>query len=392
MRKGLLIAVALAVLGIAGLFAYRGRSGDAGDQIRISGNIELTEIKIAFKTAGRLIARAVDEGDMVKKGMVVARLDQDQLVNQLETQKAGLRSAESLRLQAATTLEWQTQTVAGDIEQRRADLSQAEAKLRELEAGSRPQEIQQASAAVDAARTEYERAQKDWERAQTLYKNEDISTSQFDQFRSRFEGGAAALKQAEQRLAMVHEGPRKEEIAVARAQVSRAMAALQMSEANRIDLKRRLEEITTRQAEVGRTHAQINLVQSQLQDTIAVSPIDGVVLVKSADVGEVLAPGATVVTLGDIDHPWLRGYIGEKDLGRVKLGMRAKVSTDSFPGKVYPGHVSYIASEAEFTPKQIQTNDERVKLVYRIKIDVENPRHELKLNMPADGEILVDGR
>jgi HlyD family secretion protein len=262
MRKGILIGVALAALGIAGLFAYRGRSHDGGDEIRISGNIELTEVKIAFKTAGKLIARAVDEGDVVKKGMVVARLDQDQLVNQLETQKAGLRSAESLRSQAATTLEWQTQTVAGDIEGRKADLSQAEAKLQELEAGSRPQEIQQASAAVDAARTEYERAQKDWDRAQTLYKDEDISTAQFDQFRSRFEGGAAALKQAEQRLAMVHEGPRKEEIAAARAQVSRAKASVQMAEANRIDLKRRLEEITTRQAEIGRTHAQSAIATS----------------------------------------------------------------------------------------------------------------------------------
>jgi len=126
-----------------------------------------------------------------------------------------------------------------------------------------------------------------------------------------------------------------------------------------------------------------------LADTIAVSPINGVVLVKAADPGEILAPGTSVVTVGDIEHPWLRAYIREQDLGRVKLGAKAKVTTDSYPGKSYDGHVSFISSEAEFTPKQIQTSEERVKLVYRIKIDIDNPRHELKSNMPADAEILT---
>jgi HlyD family secretion protein len=132
------------------------------------------------------------------------------------------------------------------------------------------------------------------------------------------------------------------------------------------------------------------LIDWQLSDTVAVSPVDGVVLVKAADVGEVLAPGTSVVTVGDIEHPWLRGYINETDLGKVKLGSKAKVTTDSYKGKVYDGRVTFIASEAEFTPKQIQTQEERVKLVYRIKIELDNPRHELKSNMPADAEIVLE--
>jgi len=132
------------------------------------------------------------------------------------------------------------------------------------------------------------------------------------------------------------------------------------------------------------------LIDTQLADTIAISPVDGVVLVKAADVGEVLAPGTTVVTVGDIDHPWLRGYVNETDLGKIKLGAKAKVTTDSYPGKVYQGRVTFISSEAEFTPKQIQTEQERVKLVYRIKIEMDNPRRELKSNMPADAEIVLD--
>jgi HlyD family secretion protein len=103
----------------------------------------------------------------------------------------------------------------------------------------------------------------------------------------------------------------------------------------------------------------------------------------------VVAAGTTILTVGDVGHPWMRAYINEQDLGRVKLGAKAKVTTDSFPGKVYWGRVTFISSEAEFTPKQIQTKEERVKLVYRIKIEVENPNHELKSNMPAEAEIVL---
>jgi membrane fusion protein YbhG len=184
-------------------------------------------------------------------------------------------------------------------------------------------------------------------------------------------------------------GPRAEQISGQAAQVERARAALKMAEANALELKRREEELTTRRAEIARSKANVTVIDTQLNDTVAASPVDGVVLVKSADVGEVLAPGTTVVTVGDIDHPWLRGYINETDLGKVRIGSPVKVTSDSYKGKVYNGKVSFISSQAEFTPKQIQTQQERVKLVYRIKIDVENPGRELKSNMPVDAEIML---
>ena len=132
------------------------------------------------------------------------------------------------------------------------------------------------------------------------------------------------------------------------------------------------------------------MTQTQIDDTVVVAAIDGVVLVNSAEIGEVLAAGTTVVTIGDINHPWPRAYVNETDLGRVKLGQTARLTTDSYPGKTYPGRVSFISSEAEFTPKQIQTREERVKLVYRIKIDVDNQSHDLKSNMPVDSEIQLN--
>jgi HlyD family secretion protein len=120
------------------------------------------------------------------------------------------------------------------------------------------------------------------------------------------------------------------------------------------------------------------------------APFSGVILVRNAELGEVMQPGSPVVTLADLDHVWLRGYISETDLGRVRWGQDAMVTTDSYPGKTYRGRVSFISSEAEFTPKSVETHKERVTLVYRIKIDVENPRHELKPGMPADAQIRLN--
>jgi HlyD family secretion protein len=389
-KRFIVIAAVLVAAGAAAMYAFRGWGRGPSNRIVVSGNIELTEVNIAFKTSGRLIERNVEEGDRVKRGQIVARLDRDQLAAQRAREVAGLAAAESQLAQAETSVQWQKANLAADVEQKQADLASNESKLLELKNGSRPQEIQEAKAAVEAAQSEWNRAKRDWDRAQTLYKNDDISTEQFDQFRTRWQSADAALKQVKERESLVEAGPRAEQIEAASGQAQRARGAVKMAEANGFELKRREQELATRRAEIARSEASIALIDSQLADTVAVSPVDGVVLVKSADVGEVLAPGTTVVTVGDIDHPWLRGYVDEKDLGRVKLGAKAKITTDSYAGKAYWGRVSFIASEAEFTPKQIQTQQERVKLVYRIKIDLDNPQHELKSNMPADAEIVLE--
>jgi HlyD family secretion protein len=381
----------LALVTAGGYVWFTRQSGqNSKNSIKVSGNIELTEINIAFKTPGKLVERTVDEGDAVKKGQVIARLDRDQLLAQRDREDAGLKSAMAQLAQAETSLAWQKENLAAELEQRKADISSYQARLQELKNGSRPQEVQEAKAAVEAAQSEFDRAKRDWDRAQTLYKNDDISTAQYDQYRSRWESSDAMLKQARERQALVLAGPRVEQIEAASAQVERARASLRMTESNELEIKRREQELVFRRSEIARAKANLALIETQLADTVALSPVDGVVLVKAADVGEVLGAGTTVVTIGDIDHPWLRAYVNETDLGRVKLGTKAKVTTDSYPDKTYEGRVSFIASEAEFTPKQIQTQEERVKLVYRIKIDLDNPHRELKSNMPADAVITLE--
>ena len=392
MKRKIIIPLVLLVIAGAASAVYLSDwlHPKSNNTLSVSGNLELTQVDISFKVPGKLVQLNVDEGDFVKKGMLIARIDRDQVERQRNRDEASLAASESQYQQSETSIQWQRQTLESDIALRKAELRAAQAQLDQLLAGSRPQEIQQARAAVEDAKAQKDEAKADWDRAQDLFKNDDISRQQYDQYRTRLDSTTALLRQAEERLALVVEGPRKEDIEAARAQVARAEAALRVSEANQLELKRREQDMEAHHADVSRARAQVEITDTQINDTVVVSPVDGVVLVKSAEVGEVLAAGTTVVTIGEIDHPWLRAYINETDLGRVKLGQSATLTTDSFPGKTYPGRVSFIASEAEFTPKQIQTKEERVKLVYRIKIDVDNQRRELKSNMPVDAEIQLN--
>ena len=208
MKKTVLIVVVIAVLGAAGMLAYRSLHPEATNKIVVSGNIELTQVDIAFKTSGRLIERTVNEGDVVQKGMVIARLDREQLLHQRDTAEAALSTAEAQLAESESALKWQKETMQADLQLRNADLSAAESQLLQLKNGARPQEIQQSQAAVAAAQSQYDQAKKDWDRAQTLYKNDDISTSQYDQFHARFESTEANLKQVKEQANLVQAGPR----------------------------------------------------------------------------------------------------------------------------------------------------------------------------------------
>ncbi len=388
MKKWLIPVILLLVAGAAYVgFRMREPEPDSTSLIRVSGNIELTEVDIAFKIPGKLTELLVREGDPVRRGDVIAKLEQAELLGQLDRANAVLTSARSRLRQLDAAIEFKNEQVEGQVDRSRAELAQVEAVLREMETGSRQQEIEASRAALMLAEAEHERAERDWSRAEALYEDEDISTAQHDDFRSRYQGAVARLRETGERLELVEEGPRSEDIDAARAQVDRARANLRLSEAGRLELRQLRADGMTRQAEIQQAEAEVAIAETRLEDTEVVSPIDGVVLVKAAETGEVIAGGMTLATIGDLARPWLRAYINETDLGRVQLGTEVRVTTDSFPDKSYPGRISFIASEAEFTPKQIQTEGERVKLVYRIKIDMENPNGELKSNMPADAEI-----
>jgi HlyD family secretion protein len=389
MKKILPILLILAAAGAGYYYWSTGQFSNNGNKMLVSGNLELTRVDLAFKIAGRLTELNVREGQWVKKGDVIARLDAAMLGEQLNRDHASIASAQSNYQQLETSIAYQKATIDSNIAVRQAEVATAQAHLDDLLAGSRQQEIVQSQAAVNDAKSANDMAKLDWDRAQTLFKNEDISRAQYDQAKTKLDSTAAVLAQAQQRLGLVMEGPRKEEIVGARAQLTRAQAAVKQAEADRLELQRKEQELTARKAEIAKNQAQAGITKTQIDDTVIVAPIDGVILVKPAEIGEIVAAGTTVASLGDLDHPWLRAYINESNLGKVKLGQDVKLSTDSYPGKTYAGKVTFISPDAEFTPKQIQTKEERVKLVYRIKVEVDNSAHELKDNMPVDAELAL---
>jgi len=373
------LMVLLPVVLLVAVLAYLilGRSND-GRVIRVSGNIEVTDAEVSFKIPGRVEARLVDEGEMVRAGQTIARLDSAELA-----QEVAARRAERQAVQAALA-ELEAGSRPEEIAQAEASAAQAKARLDEMLAGSRPEELSAAEAVLRRAKAEAERARLDAERYEGLYKKEIVSAQQYDAARTAYETALARQREAEEQYKLVKEGPRKEQIEQARA------AWLQAQERFVLVKKGpRQETIEQARARLQQAKEGLAVAETRLGYATLTSPLAGVVLSKNVEPGEFVAAGTPIVTVGDLENVWLRAYINETDLGRVKVGQRVRVTTDTYPDKRYEGRVSFIAAQAEFTPKSVQTEKERVKLVYRVKVDIRNPNMELKPGMPADAEILV---
>jgi HlyD family secretion protein len=381
MKSILRTLVLLAILA-AGAWAamYYGHLGpyrdSASDQIRVSGNIETTETEVAFKIAGRVAKRFVDEGEWLKRGEPVAVLESADLQGNVSLRHAELNVAQ------AVLAELLAGSRAEDIAAAKAAMEKAAHALADLEAGPRPQEIAAAQATMAAASADMTRTEADLRRAVPLFQRRTISAEEYDAIRAARDMAAERYRQAEQQLKLLQAGYREEQIKQARAALAQAKAQYELVLAGP-----RKETIDQQRARVDQAGEALKLAEIQLSYASVVSPLSGVVLSKNIEPGEYVAPGTAVVTVGDLVNVWLRGYIEETELGRVKVGQRAWVTTDTYPGKRYEGRVSFVAQEAEFTPKNVQTQKERVKLVYRIKIDITNPKMELKPGMPADAII-----
>jgi HlyD family secretion protein len=378
MKKRALLFVCVVLVAGSGAVAYYSLYApeERGDAVSVSGNIEVTEAAISFQIPGRLKERLVDEGDRVEKGQCVATLEP-------EDQELKVAQAQSnLEYARAVLSELEAGAREQEIAASAAAVERAQAKLEELLAGSRPEEIEVASADVQAAKAEAERLDADRRRYEDLYAQQAVSKQQLDAVTAAARVAKERLQTAEERLKLARKGPREEQIAQARA------ARREAEEQYRLVVEGpRSEAIAQARAKVAAAAAELDLAEQQLAYTRVEAPFGGVVLSKSAESGEFLNPGMPVASTGDLNRPWLRAFINETDLGRIKLGDEVEVATDSYPGKVYRGKVTFIASEAEFTPKTVQTERERVKLMYRIKVNLDNPEWELKPGMPADGLI-----
>jgi len=383
--------------------------GSPSSPLTVSGAIEAREVSITAEVGGRIVDILADEGDGVEEGAILVQLD------------TALLEAEMGRVQAAVAL--------------------AQANLAQVKAGAREEEIRAAQAALEKAIAAQEGAKRAWEDAQAALENPQelklqiaeaetqlalfehqlsqaqaqLATAQI--MRDKYEGDGsaegqalyeaygyqvaaaeAALAAAQEELAgaqrnlenllalkgnpislwaQVHAAQAQYEVAAAAAEV--AQAALESLKAGATP-----EEIAAAQAQLEQAEAALELLEVQLEKMTLKAPLSGLVTSRSVQVGETASPGAILLTLADLDQVELTVFIPENRLGEIRLGQKVTVEVDSFPGKGYQGEVIYISSEAEFTPRNVQTKEERVNTVFAVKIRLPNPEHELKPGMPAD--------
>ena len=323
------IVVLAAILSGLGYWLFLEGNRTPASLLKLQGHMEATETDLAFKVSGIIEYIFFQEGDWVTSG-----------------QKAAGMEAKDLK---------------DEVERARATLAAATANLAKMEAGYRPQEIKEAEAQVGKTKADLANKKIDYERYENLYRRKVVPGLTRDKFEADYLMARETHKSALEEYSLRREGFRKEDIDKARGEFQQAKAAL-------------------------------DLALTRLGYATITSPVTGVVLVRPMEPGMTAAVGAPVLTLGDMDNIYFEGYIPETDLARVKFGMKAEITTDSYPGKKYPAWVSFINSKAEFTPKTVETYKERVTLVYRTKIRAKNLNYDLKPGMPAEAVIFLDSQ
>lgn len=310
---------------LMGLIMASGLSGCSqgmNEGITASGTVEATEADLGFQLAGRVESILVREGDSVEAGAEVAFLDRAEL-------EARRRAAEAQR-------------------------EGAEALLNEMLSGFRQEEVSEGRAALRQAEERRDDALRDQERAQRLFDGGSVSREVLDKAQTAFRVAEAGVDQAQQRLQILEEGVRPERLVGQRAVVAQAEAAVAQ-------------------------------VDAALRNSVVVVPFSGIVTVRHREPGETVSPGIPVITLLDPEDRWVRIYVREDRIGAVSLGQAAEISSDTYPDRSYGGEVVFISNEAEFTPRNVQTTEERVKLVYAVKVRITgDASHDLKAGIPAD--------
>ncbi len=301
--------------------------GNGPDSLEGSGTVEATEAQLGFLTVGRIESIAVNEGDPVTRGQELAMLDREEMQARRDQAEAQVAAARAL--------------------------------LSELERGFRGEEIAQGEAAYVAASERLNDARRDLERVRRLFDGGAVSREALDKAQSAHDVAQSQADQAEEQLELLRQGPRRERIEAQRAQLAQAEAA-------------------------------VRVIDATLSNMVIVAPFDGVVTVRHREPGETVPMGAPVLTVQNRGDRWIRIYIPENRIGAVHVGQEARITCDTYPDKAYRGTVTFIAGEAEFTPKSVQTAEERVKLVYAVKVRVlEDPDYDLKIGVPADVSLEV---
>jgi membrane fusion protein PltH len=322
-RTAILLAMVIVVAAVGGWFWWSAQRTDDGKELMLHGNVDLRQVDLAFNNSERISAVLVQEGDRVRQGQLLARLDTSRLEPQL-----------------------------AQVEAQAAAQRQVVQRLRN---GSRPEEIAQARANVEAAKADAVNARLQYERlksAAELSAGRAVRLQDVDNAKAALQVADAKQAVNQKSLDLALAGPRKEDVA-------------------------------ENEARLRGNEAQAALLRQQLADSQLIAPVDAVVRTRVMEPGEMASPQKTVFALAITDPKWVRVYVSEPDLGKVRSGMAASVVVDSFPKRRFEGWIGFISPVAEFTPKSVQTEELRTSLVYEVRVFVKDPADELRLGMPA---------
>jgi HlyD family secretion protein len=329
-------AVLLAALGLTASAGAACRGTAADGALRASGYVEATEVRVGPEVGGRVLSVAVEEGDRVAAGAPIATLD--------------------------TT---DTELVIRRVE---AERSQADAQLRLLRAGTRPEEIRQAAAQAESGRSEVTAAESELRAA-----SEDVA-----RFEALLASSAGSRKQRDDAVT-------RRDVAAARVQAAKDRARAADEAVARLRAGARREELAAAQARIDAVDAQLAALRKTLADATLATPVAGIVTSRLVDPGELIAPRTPVVVITDLDRAWANVYVDEPVVPRLSLGQTIPLVTDA--GQRLEGRITFISPKAEFTPRNVQTAEERTKLVYRIKVTTDNRQGILKSGMPVEAEL-----
>lgn len=366
--KWILGFVALAAISIT-LLTWNGRKATP---FFVSGFIEADEIRLGSRVGGRVKDVLADEGHNVERGQALVVLEPFDLTERLSEAQARLaaRQAVLARLESGYRAE--------EIAQARARRDRFQATLDRREAGLRPVEIEVLEDKLEEARANLKRASDEFARIKRLFDQGDANPREMDNATSLRDAAQARFAAAEDELALGKAGTRREDIAEARANLAESKAALALLEAGY-----RSEEIAEARANVAATAADVAAMERRIEELTIRAPTSGMVEAVDLEPGDLVAIGAPVLTLLDLDQLWIRAYVPEDRLD-IDVGRKVSIAVDAFPGKRFAGRVVFVARQAEFTPANVQTSEERVKQVFRIRVDIDQGRDVLRAGMAAD--------
>ncbi|MDD5711189.1 MAG: efflux RND transporter periplasmic adaptor subunit [Smithellaceae bacterium] len=384
MKKRIAIVIFLALLVGVALLVYFGQWKTKQTELYYSGTIDARQSNLAFQAGGRVRSVLVDEGQAVQAGQVLAELDSAEFQSRYEQAQANLDRAEKGKQQLETMLEVYRKTLPADVARAEAGKNALKAQLDELRAGSRIQDLQRANQAVLAAQAVMDDAKKNRDRIGLLFAKGVVSDKDNDAANLKYETSLRDYERAKETYDLLKEGARPETIRSAEARLAEAEAVRRQAQSNLKKIDATVKEIEGAKSAVQAARAVLGQAAIQLTYVQLKAPFAGIITSRDVEPGEVVNPSRECLSLADLSRVDLKIFVPETEIGKVRPGQKATVKIDTFPGRDFPGVVTFVSPEGEFTPKMIQTKKERVKIVYLVKVSIPNPSLELKSGMPAD--------